>query len=146
MNTLLTTRDGEPQENVDTTLRDFFVSEMPSPWPHAKALDTLPMQPVWRPQRSWLQRHGRLALAASILLMLLSYLTLASSFPRDNGNGAALDQTGPMIGDRPRLVLPPQRSPRMHGKTLETSGEIIPGAPGEGPAIIIHGYYPKGSK
>ena len=74
---------------------------MPDPWPVLKAPELPRETPVLRP---WWKRTGRFALAASVLLMLLGYLALASGFPRSSGTGAAgLERQNEDIGYVPSL-------------------------------------------
>ena len=87
--------------NIDETLRDFYRSEMPDPWPTMRApARTLPM-PKRTARPVWLRSLSRLAVAASIALLLVGYLALASLFPRDNaGSAGGLNQVGGEIGSR----------------------------------------------
>lgn len=65
-------------QDVDNRLRGFFRAQMPDPWP---GLD-LP-QPMALPRQSsiWFRAAPRLALAASILMMI-AYLALSGMFPK----------------------------------------------------------------
>src|SRR5256885_2034348 len=77
---------------VERRLRDFFQDEMPHPWPAAPRTESAPAA-----------RRGsglRLALAASVALVLAGYLALAGFFPRTVPT-QALDVQGPHIADRP---------------------------------------------
>jgi hypothetical protein len=82
------------RDDVDRALSDFFKSEMPNPWPALKlpeAEKSASPLPFRRPARSLLR--SRLALAASILLMLLGSLFVASKFsapPLDDSNGTPI--------------------------------------------------------
>jgi len=100
------------RDGVDAALSDFFKSEVPNPWPALqlpeaeKSASPLPFR---RPVRSLLR--SRLALAATILLMLLGSLFLASNFampPRPE------EGTGISAPDRP-------------GKNIR--GATLPGSP-----------------
>jgi hypothetical protein len=92
--------------NIDDTLRDFYRSEMPDPWPTMRApARTLPM-----PKRSsrpvWLRSLSRLAVAASIALLLIGYLALASLFPRDSAGRTGVNPVSGELGDigpRPKV-------------------------------------------
>lgn len=81
-------------DRVDTTLRKYFQAEMPSPWP---ALN-LPEEPA-TPRRSVLQglvhNAGRMALAASIIGLIVGYLALNAAFPPEK---AVSKLHGPTIG------------------------------------------------
>jgi hypothetical protein len=65
-----------PDDEIDRLLRAFYRAELPSPWPELK----LPALPAARPavRRSLLP--SRLALAASVLLLVLGSWLLADSF------------------------------------------------------------------
>jgi hypothetical protein len=86
-----------PDDRVDEMLRTFFRAEMPDPWPVLEAPELPPQTLVLRP---WWKRTGRFALAASVLLMLLGYLALASGFPRSSGTGSGgLERQNGEIGN-----------------------------------------------
>ncbi|MCI0377326.1 MAG: hypothetical protein L0215_06960 [Gemmataceae bacterium] len=110
MNTIYTnpTRErGFPQEHVDRQLKSFFELEMPNPWPDAPA--TAPALPLVA-ARPWYRRYGRVAAAASIVLMLLGYWFLAGLFPRGD-SGSSIDPNGHIGSDPNRknqrpLVFP----------------------------------------
>lgn len=62
------------QPQIDEALREFFHKEMPNPWPSWQR----PPAPVSPPGRHvW---RSRLALAASVALLLLSHWTLTTYF------------------------------------------------------------------
>jgi RNA polymerase sigma-70 factor, ECF subfamily len=98
--TNLSTRPQESRPEVDALLRDYFESEMPRPWPAFKAPITKPV--------SWSRYTGRLALAASVALLVAGYLTLAGFFPRTQ-SPTGIDHIGGPIGKRdkgPNVVVP----------------------------------------
>jgi hypothetical protein len=67
---------GSNGDNLDHLLRAFFRAEMPEPWPDA------PARPLaFRPARRRGLVRSRLALAASVLLLLVGQWLLAGSFP-----------------------------------------------------------------
>jgi hypothetical protein len=73
--------------NVDDLLRSYFRAEMPEPWPEMRA--PAPILPLAAPaqRKTWWRRAGRLAIAASVALMLIGYLALASLFPAPTSKG-----------------------------------------------------------
>jgi hypothetical protein len=68
-----------PEDELDGLLRDYFRAETPNPWPHP--VGAVGRQEVLSHRRVALMR-SRLALAASIALILLGSLFLAR-LPRD---------------------------------------------------------------
>lgn len=116
------------QDNVDGALRSYFVKEMPDPWPDSQV-------PVSArsavPRNSWFQHHARLVVAASVAVILVSYLALASMFPAETGPGLTLDRNQ-TIGNRPGLK---HRVPTPRGGEALLWEETIPG---ERPTIIIN--------
>jgi hypothetical protein len=78
---LLLHRSGQPPEEVDRLLRDFFREEMPRPWPKMARPEERPARPTpARPDR-WPGLRRQLGVAASVGLVLVGYLALARSFP-----------------------------------------------------------------
>lgn len=65
-----------PDDEIDRLLRAFYRAELPSPWPELK----LPAGPAARPAVRWSLLRSRLALAASVLVLLLGSWLLADSF------------------------------------------------------------------
>src|SRR5262245_51844514 len=88
-------RGGRPPEELDVLLRDFFRSEMPQPWPECAAPEPEPIRPLVRPARAWTPVRSRLALAASVGLLLGGSLLLPLSI-RPTGD----PDRGVLIGDR----------------------------------------------
>jgi hypothetical protein len=127
--------NGEPQNDIDRVLRGFFRAEMPDPWPSARALQLAPARPGLTAKRAWFRNYGRLALAASIFLMLLGYLALAGNFPQDGGTGSTIDQNN-TIAERPGWTT--HRVPTRSGREAVRQEKTIPGGPAEGPTIIIN--------
>jgi hypothetical protein len=92
-------------DNLDNLLRAFFQAEMPNPWPSMEApaarLKVAPPRPT--PQRKGSLLRSRLALAASVALLLSGPLFLSSalrdtSMPNLNvggGNASTVDPVGP---------------------------------------------------
>src|SRR5438105_9348192 len=74
---------GRPPEHLDSLLRRFFRSEMPTPWPVAPKVPA-PAARKLQPSRPWFRHSSRLALAAAVALFLIGYLVLAGKFPADN--------------------------------------------------------------
>jgi hypothetical protein len=72
-------------DELDTLLRAFFQSEMPHPWPalslpetEEQARPVVPLTPA--PSHPWVPVHSRLALAASVGLLLAGSWFLAEQF------------------------------------------------------------------
>jgi hypothetical protein len=82
-------------ERVDRMLHDYFRAELPSPWPAPQLPDDVPA--AVRPARS-IRNGARWAIAASLLFLLLGYLTLSAWFPVKR---EGLRQVGPNIGLKP---------------------------------------------
>jgi hypothetical protein len=84
MNQIMTDLRPGNGDHVDGVLTRFFRSEMPHPWPEceasAQARHTPPAYAGRLPGR--FLSVGRFALAASVVLFFLGYLTLAELFPR----------------------------------------------------------------
>jgi len=103
------------RDDVDGALTAFFKSELPNPWPALQLpeaeMSATPL-PFRRPARSPLR--SRLALAASILLMLLGSLFLASkiSVPQvGTTDPATSNSIRPGHGIRGVTPLPEPRTP-----------------------------------
>jgi hypothetical protein len=86
----LITPPEEARPEVDALLRDYFESEMPRPWPAFKA-------PVTKAP-GWSRYSGRLALAASVALLVAGYLTLAGFFPKQPTPTGVENNIGGHIG------------------------------------------------
>ena len=96
----LMTRPEEARPEVDALLRDYFESEMPRPWPAFKT-------PVAK-ATTWSRYTGRLALAASVALLVAGYLTLAGFFPRTSSPTGIEQKMGPIMhrDKGPKVVVP----------------------------------------
>jgi hypothetical protein len=69
----------EARPEMDDLLHDYFQTEMPKPWPAFKA----PMSVRTKSSMSlWSRTVGRLALAGTIALLVIGYLTVGTFFPR----------------------------------------------------------------
>jgi hypothetical protein len=119
--------NGLPQENVDRLLISFLKKEMPEPWPAPK----LPRPSGVIPARGWFGAYGRLALVASVALLLTGYLALAELFPGDKKGGLQVDREH-TIGSR---IGVPQRVRTSSGREAVLSEQMIPGEP---PTFIIN--------
>lgn len=101
----LSFRSGGAPDDLEGLLRDFFHSEMPEPWPTMKAPVSLrktaaPASSRWAPVRS------RLALAASVGLLMVGSWTLSSKLPNYNpGTADATTQSGSGKASRPDFKL-----------------------------------------
>ena len=122
--------------DVDALLRDYFRAQMPEPWPEVDVPATLPLV---QPRSKWLRAFPRLALAASIVLLLLGYVALGGLFPKESTN--ALDQMAPEIGTREGLT-PPKRVKTPRGQDALIKEQTIPGEP----LPILHLQLPAGPK
>jgi hypothetical protein len=86
-------------KNVDQYLRAFFQKEMPDPWPPANVPSPQKRQGV---NFGW---YVRLVIAASLALVLVGYLTLASMFPPTPEPGLSIDRSQ-TIGMKPHVHAP----------------------------------------
>ena len=83
---------------MDDLLQDYFRSQMPKPWPAFKA----PQPARVKSAPSLRSRFGaRLALAASIALLIAGYWTLAGYFP-GTPRTAGLEDVVPPIAQKDR--------------------------------------------
>jgi hypothetical protein len=120
-------------DNLDDLLRAFFRAEMPSPWPKAPptpsrpALRLLPV-PAAAPRRPRVLTRSRLALAASVALMLGGAWFLSRTATPHPGHGTTPITTTDPGADRfdgYRRVRP-DVTPRVPADTrIETREEII---------------------
>jgi hypothetical protein len=76
-NLMLENEEARPE--IDGLLHGYFQAEMPHPWP---AFHTPKPNRIKRPASFWSRYSGRVALAASIALLVVGYLALAGFFPR----------------------------------------------------------------
>jgi hypothetical protein len=118
---------GLSQENVDDVLQSFFRKELPDPWPAPRVIS--PTSGAAK-KRSWLASYSRLALVASVALVLVSYLALAARFPLEPEPGLVLDRKQ-TIGQKLRVPTP------RGGEALLWEERVL-AAPGERPTIIIN--------
>jgi hypothetical protein len=96
-----------PGGDVDALLGAFFQEELPRPWPAFQPPGrgrTLLATPT--PRRPAFAIGSRLALAASVALLLLCGWLLSGKFPGLAGRPDGL-QLGPPSAERPALPLPP---------------------------------------
>lgn len=95
------TSNGHPTPDLDDLLREHFRAALPHPWPR--------FQPpvARRPAKVvsfWGGSRMRLALAASVALLLTGYLAVAGLFPRnDPAAGPGLDNATGVIGNRSKV-------------------------------------------
>jgi hypothetical protein len=136
MNTLRPPVDPRPLEPVptdlDRLLRAFFRAEMPEPWPILKppARPILPSLPSRRGSR-WTFARSRLALAASVLLLLCGPLWLSNKFsatiPPVVEPGAASSAADRGVGHlKPAKELCPGASTNNRGKAHHLFGDDKP--------------------
>src|SRR5207249_685534 len=72
-------RNDDQRPEIDDVLRDYFQAEMPHPWPAFRQPLTLRRS---APASFWSRSSGRFALAASIILLVASYIGLGGFFTR----------------------------------------------------------------
>jgi len=72
---------GLPPEEVDTLLRSFFRAEMPDPWPVLQAPAEEPFRQERQPASRWTALRSRVALAASVALLLLGSWCFSAKAP-----------------------------------------------------------------
>jgi hypothetical protein len=84
-------------DDLDGLLRQFFQAQLPDPWPKLRLSDEPPAGV--RPGR-WTLLRSRLALAASIALLVGGQVLLANSFRGEDMTKATRDQNGPVVGQK----------------------------------------------
>jgi hypothetical protein len=98
-----------PEDDLDGLLRAYFQAEMPDPWPSFEAPaprnGVLPLRRPQQPRRFNLWR-SRLALAASILLLIAGALFLFSGSRMNDAAPFDPLKRGPVTGSRPELDKP----------------------------------------
>src|SRR5712692_10154259 len=75
-------RERNPDE-TDRLLREFFQAQMPDPWPNLEPPAQPIAAPAQAPGRRWNLVRSRLALAASIALLVGGHLFLSGTFRTD---------------------------------------------------------------
>ena len=88
-------RPSTPPDDLDGRLRAFYRAEMPDPWPAWQAPASrapLPARPTSRRKGFW---GSRLALAASLALLLGGSLFLSGAMPALNAPGPTLNLKNP---------------------------------------------------
>ena len=105
--------DGGPAlMDVDRLLRDFYRSEMPDPWPALRLPNRAPARHT--PPR-FERSLFRLALAASVVLGLLAFWSVADLFPKEGTPGTP---SGFEMGQKPGHHAPNKNlSPVYHIRT-----------------------------
>jgi hypothetical protein len=148
--------NGSRGDDVDGLLRDFFRAEMPHPWPEMKLPSAarngfharramgeggpaiLPLTPKKRP---WAVVGPRLALAASVGLLLVSSLFLSGQFKGNTaGNGPKM-QDGGADHRIPRMDIKKERIEIPIEEQMGPDGKPIRKA---GPASFIQDFYDQG--
>jgi hypothetical protein len=103
---------GLPPEELDTLLTGFFRSEMPDPWPVLKAPAEAPFRPAAPVASRWTSVRSRVALAASVALLLVGTWCFSAKAPDyslpplDNGDGRTGAASGLRIYEGGKPVLP----------------------------------------
>lgn len=93
----------EQGDELDHLLRSFFRAEMPNPWPPLEEQEYPAVLSVRPPQRGQSPVRGRLALAASVALLVAGSFFLADRFlseTRGPAVGASPDLQGPATSKR----------------------------------------------
>jgi hypothetical protein len=103
---LLEEKSLQPGDNLDNLLRAFYQAEMPNPWPSLEA----PARPARKGRRTLLR--SRLALAASVALLISGLLFLADRLRDASGAGTVITPDK-VIGDRAEK---PDELPRNNGQ------------------------------
>jgi len=104
---LLSYRSGGAPDNLDVLLRTFFQAELPDPWPSLKAPATTLPEPVPAGKPRWSAVRSRLALAASVGVLMVGSWSLSVKLPDFNGVGAELSPTNSGgIANLPRFPKP----------------------------------------
>jgi hypothetical protein len=98
MNEFTSPNDLAPE--VDETLRAYFKSAMPSPWPEAPR-ETVTV--LAAESRTWTMATCRAIVGASLVAILLGYLGLASFFPREKAGTLNPNGSNNIIGSNPQL-------------------------------------------
>jgi hypothetical protein len=75
---------GQPADDLDGLLREFYEAEMPDPWPSLRPPMASPSQPSRSRGRPWGLFRSRLALAASVGLLVVGQLFLSGTFRTDD--------------------------------------------------------------
>jgi hypothetical protein len=109
----------EPAQEVDALLSAFFRAEMPDPWPtfQAPAPPVVPLPPRRPP--TWPRWRSRLALAASVALLVLSALALPGKLAPTTG-GPVLRRSD---GTADTSGMPGHSRPSLEGKVREVNLE-----------------------
>lgn len=85
--------------DLDDLLGQFFKAELPATWPACPVLAE-PSRARPRVVSPWARVLPRLALAASLALLLFGYATLSQHFPQEIGGGFSFDAGSDVIGHR----------------------------------------------
>jgi hypothetical protein len=98
-------------DELDTLLRAFFQSEMPQPWPalslpetEEQARPVVPLTPATA--HPWVPVHSRLALAASVGLLLAGSWFLAEQFQTGDSGAQPPSPPGLLTGNKDGLHGP----------------------------------------
>jgi hypothetical protein len=125
------TGDSPALMHVDRVLREFYRAEMPAPWPRLTRPSAAPMR---RPAQRFSRGLARLALAASVVIGLAAYWSIAGMFPKNAAPAAGLN--GPEIGSKPghraphlsrveNIRTPAGADARLFEEGLPDGGQVI---------------------
>src|SRR5436305_1456121 len=88
--------NGRAEPDVDRLLHEFFLAELPDPWPRSPV-----PRPAARPPLARRPRHfARYALAASLVLALAGYWAIAGLFPAASAPSLSPLPNGPTVGEK----------------------------------------------
>jgi hypothetical protein len=79
---------------MDDLLGRFYRSELPDPWPVMSVPEATPRAPLVPARKRWLRVGARVALAASIGFIVITYLALARNFPRTDVPETGMERGG----------------------------------------------------
>jgi hypothetical protein len=111
------------EDDLDALLRSFFKAELPDPWPSLEAPVPRPSSCLAQPPQRPSLGHSRLALAASIALLVLGSLFLLG---KTQPPGTTPAGNVPAIGERDPLdhfpTHGPKRFPESGAGTIQSEG------------------------
>jgi hypothetical protein len=109
---------GGGPEDLDVLLRDFFQSEMPQPWPELRApVERTPTRAATR----WTSMRSRLALAASVGLLMVGSWALSARLPEYGA--VSIEPAHKSVGNanENRRLLTPYKANNSTNKTVAPS-------------------------
>jgi hypothetical protein len=123
-------------EEVEELLRRFYRAEVPHAWPAPPAVTPM-LREAKQPRRLAIGRFfrvpTRLAIAASVALLVIGYITLQTWFPEPQAT-SGVEQNAPM-SNKPGM-LPPQRFPGSPVPKQASGAQQLPTPNPQHPAIL----------